>query len=414
VIIALLAVVALSVFGVAAAWWAAGGWRTRQEALDPTTPARAAVLAYLVFYIAGSLVILVTGESAGAGPLLAAGSLAAFGLGAVAARRVFGATPVMRPPRPDGLRLVPVLVLAAVGLTAIAYLIARHGIPLLAADAQASRAGFAGPIFDLFRWLVPPAALVALAVALVRDRPRDRWIAAAALLGVGGLEVLLASRALPFELTIEALLIAWWAGRRPSKRIWLGLAAAGLFVFVGVQLIRVGSDYSFSSIADGAAFAVRRTVDRVVLIHPRTLEVVATTIPEEEPYFGGSTYVRRLAPLLGQDERPALGYWLYDRLFPGQPGGFAAPGVAGEAWANAGPILVAAIMAALGALAIWLGRMLWRLPGGPADRAFAALVVIAVARTYATSLNGFLLTLAVATGWWLVATRLGPARVGSS
>ena len=138
--------------------------------------------------------------------------------------------------------------------------------------------------------------------------------------------------------------------------------------------------------------------------------MVATTIPEEEPYFGGSTYIRRLGPLLGQEDRPSLGYWLYDRLFPGQPGGFAAPGVAGEAWANGGPILVAAIMAALGALAVWLGLMIRRLPGGPADRAFAALVVVAVARTYATSLNGFLLTLAMATIWWVIATRLGRPR----
>lgn len=406
--LALLAVVALSSFGAIATWWAAGRWSIGHEA-DPTTPGQAAVIAYLVFYMAGSIVILVSGESAGAGPLLAAGALAAFGVGAVVARGALGATPAMPPPRSDGVRLAPVVVLAAIGLVAIGYLIVRNGIPLLAADAQASRAGFAGPIFDLFRWLVPPAALVALALALTRDSKRDRWIATAALLGVGGLEVLLASRALPFELTIEALLVAWWAGRRPSKRIWLGLAAAGLVVFVGVQLIRVGSDYSFTSIADGAAFAVRRTVDRVALIHPRTLEVVATTIPDEEPYFGGSTYVRRLGPLFGQEDRPSLGYWLYDRLFPGQPGGFAAPGVAGEAWANAGPILVAALMAALGALAIWLGRALGRLPGGPADRAFAALVVVALARTYATSLNGFLLTLAVTTGWWLVVTRLGPA-----
>src|SRR6185369_8021443 len=96
----------------------------------------------------------------------------------------------------------------------------------------------------------------------------------------------------------------------------------------------------------------------------------------------------RISILLGQGEHPSLGYWLYERLFPGETGGFAAPSVAGEAWANGGPIL--------GVLA--------RLPGGPADRAFAAVVVVAVARTYATSLNGFLLTLVVSTGWWLVAS----------
>jgi hypothetical protein len=61
-------------------------------------------------------------------------------------------------------------------------------------------------------------------------------------------------------------------------------------------------------------------------------------------------------------------------------------------------------MAGLGVLAAWLGGVLARLPGGPADRAFAAVVVVAVARTYATSLNGFLLTLVVSAGWWLVAS----------
>jgi hypothetical protein len=403
-IAALLAVVALAAAGAGLAWWAAGGTRDAAAATDPSTPTRMAVLAYAALYVAGSVVLIVTGESSGTGPLLAGGALAAFGVGAAAARRSTGPARAMPPPRADGFSPTGVLVLAAVGFAALGILVAQHGIPLTAADPQASRAGFAGPVFDLFRWLVPPAALVALALAVTRGRPRDRWLAVVALSGVGGLEILLASRALPFELAISALLVAYWAGRRPSPRAWAGLAAAGLVVFVGVQLIRVGPEGGFSGAADAAAFAVRRTIDRVVLIHPRTLEVVATSIPAEEPYFGGSTYVRRIAVLLGREDRPSLGYWLYGRLFPGESGGFAAPGVAGEAWANGGPLLAAALMAAIGALAVWLGRALNGLPGGPADRAFAALVVVAVARTYATSLNGFLLTLVVSTGWWLVAS----------
>jgi hypothetical protein len=403
-ILSLVAVVALAGLGAGLAWRAAGGTREPAAAADPTAPARMAVLAYSTLYVAGSLVLLVTGESVGAGPFLAAGALGAFGVGAAAARRFVGAPGPMRPARDDGVSRVGVVALAVVGIAAVGVLVAQHGIPLTAANPQASRAGFAGPVFDLFRWLVPPAALVALALAVTRGRPRDRWLAVVALVGVGGLEVLLASRALPFELAISALLVAYWAGRRPSPRAWAGLAAAGLVIFVGVQLIRVGPEGGFSGAADAAAFAVRRTIDRVVLIHPRTLEVVATSIPAEEPYFGGSTYIRRIAVLLGQEDRPSLGFWLYERLFPGERGGFAAPGVAGEAWANGGPLLTGALMAALGVLAVWLGRALNRLPGGPADRAFAALVVVAVARTYATSLNGFLLTLVVSTGWWLVAS----------
>ena len=234
---------------------------------------------------------------------------------------------------------------------------------------------------------------------------RDRWIAAAALAGVGGLEIALASRALPLELAIEALLIAWWAGRRLSARAAGSLAAAALVLFVGVQLLRVGPEGGFSGPADIADFAVRRTIDRVLLIHPLTLELVATEIPAREPYFGGATYVRRISTLLGQEERPALGYWIYERLFPGQSGGFAAPGVVGEAWANGGPILAILIMTALGVLAQAIGRRLAGLPSGPTSLAFAALVSVAIARSYATSLNGLLLTLAVATGWWIATTR---------
>jgi hypothetical protein len=410
-IVAAAIVVGLTVAGSAAGWWAGGRLGTRAERLDPTSPVRATVLAYLLFYVLGSLILLVTGESAGgAGPLLAGWAVATFGLGAAAVRRLAGPPPAMGPARAGPLSVIGVAVLAAIGLAAVGALILQYGIPLVAANPQVNRSGFAGPVFDVFRWLVPPAALVAFAAAIAGGRTGPiRW-ALVGVLAVAGLEILLASRALPFELAIEALLIAFWAGRRPSRSILLVLGTAGLVVFVGVQLIRVGSEGGFTGPADAAGFAVKRTVDRVLLIHPRTLEVVAVAIPAEEPYFAGSTYVRRLAVVLGQADRPTLGYWIYDRLFPTQPGGFAAPGVAGEAWANGGPILVAVLMAALGALAAWLTGALARLPGGPADRTFAALVVVALARTYATSLNGFVLTLAVSAAWWLVASgRLGRA-----
>ena len=109
-----------------------------------------------------------------------------------------------------------VAALAALGLAALGILILRNGLPLLAADPQASRAAFGGLLFDLFRWLVPPAALTAVAAAVVTGRRRDRRVALAGLVAVGGLELLLASRALPLELAVEALLVAYWAGIRPS------------------------------------------------------------------------------------------------------------------------------------------------------------------------------------------------------
>jgi len=406
---AIVAVGVLLAVGATLAWRAGG---PPEAARDPSTPVRLTVLAYLALYGVGSLILLATGESSGRGPLLTGVGLAAFGAGVWLASRFLGETP----PRVRGSMTVPAAILgtyrpwivvgiAAAGLAAVAIIVAQHGIPLIARDPQASRAGFAGPLFDAFRWLVPPAALVALAVALSTGRARDRWIAAAAVAGVAGLEIALASRALPLELAIEALLVAWWAGRRLSAQAAAGLAAAALVLFVGIQLVRVGPEGGFSGAADVGAFAVRRTIDRVLLIHPRTLDLVATDIPAREPYFLGATYVRRLAILLGQEERPSLGYWIYERLFPGEPGGFAAPGLLGEAWANGGPILAVAIMLVLGIVAQAIGRRLASLPRGPTNLAFAALVSVAIARSYATSLNGLLLTLAVTTGWWLATTR---------
>ena len=283
----MIAVIALSAAGAALAWRASGPWSPGPAGLDPTTPSRATALTYLLLYGVGSIVLLIDGESRGAGPLLAGEAVALFGVGAIVGRRVLGATPSLPASNADGVRVGPMLALGVIGVLALATLIVQFGIPLIARDPLVSRAGFSGLVFDVFRWLVPPAALVALGLALTRGRRSDLWMAVIALVGVGGIEVLLASRALPFELAVEAILVAWWAEHRPSRRQWLGLAAAGLVAFVGIQLIRGGPAGGFGRIADAAGFATRRTVDRVLLIHPRTLEVIATTIPDEEPTSWG-------------------------------------------------------------------------------------------------------------------------------
>ena len=104
--------------------------------------------------------------------------------------------------------------------------------------------------------------------------------------------------------------------------------------------------YSFPSVSCGPttrpgrelAFAAERTVNRIVLIQPRTLDALQAAIPAEEPFFNGLTWLRRLGPLLRRrDDIPNLGYWIYPRLFPDQvTPGYAAPGLLGEAWANFG------------------------------------------------------------------------------
>jgi hypothetical protein len=157
VILTLVAVLALTTLGVAAAWWAGGNVATRAEAIDPTSPVRATALAYVVFYIAGSVVLLLTGESEGAGPLLAAGSLAAFGAGAAIGRRLLGLPPPMPPPRSSGLSWPWTVAMAVVGLVFVGAVIVQHGLPLIASDPLVSRSGFAPP-----SWRLPSRSVAAI------------------------------------------------------------------------------------------------------------------------------------------------------------------------------------------------------------------------------------------------------------
>ncbi len=388
--------------GALVAWRATG---PRGAPFDPTSPGRLFVLFFLATTGLGTLVITASGEATGAGAVVAAGGLVAFAIGAWLGAERWGVQPPLGPPVDEGrIRPATLFLLAAVGVAGYGLIAVRSGIPFLTPDAQASRAAYTGVVFDLFRWLVPPVSLVAVAFALARPTAR-RWVAAVvALAAAGGILALTASRALPLELAIEALLLAWWAGHRLSRRTWLVLGTLALAFFVGIQLLRVGSKGGFSGPADVGEFAVGRTFDRVVLIQARTLELVTVDIPSPEPYFLGSTYVRWLAPLRGETSPEALGTWLFERLYPGQPAGFATPGLLGELWANGGAILAMVGMAILGFLVQALGRLIGRFDHGAADRVLATLLVVAVARTYATSLNGFLLTAAVVVGWRIAVT----------
>jgi len=362
------------------------------------------VIVYTVMYGVGSIVLAITGEAT-LGPLVTGVAFLAIGAGAWLSRRWLG--PVTG--GPAGAEIGPIrpaviVLLAALGLVAFGSLAAQYALPLVSADPQAARAGYGGIRIDLFRWLVPPAALVALAVALARPS-RAAWaVAAASMALVVGLEVLAASRALPFELGIAGILIVLWAGKRPAARHWLALGIAAAVLFLGVQFARIGNEGGFSGALDAAGFGVRRTVDRVLLIHPRTIDLVVRTFPTEQPFMAGATYVRWLSPVTGGQPAPALGTLLFEALFPGEPpGGFAAPGLLGEAWANGGPLLAAVLMVLLGLVAVGLSRVADGLSSGAVDRTMAAVLAVALARTYAASLNGFLLTAAVTIAWWVCA-----------
>jgi hypothetical protein len=413
---------AIMVAAVAIAWRSFG---QRASILDATTPGHV----FLVFFFAstafGSIVVLVDGEGTSGGAMLAAGGLVAFAVGAAVAARISGIPDPPGPPAEVGrINERAVLVLAGLGMAAYVAIAVRFGIPFLSHDAQGVRAAYNGLIFDVFRWLVPPAALVAMAIALARGGRRDWAVAIAANGGLVFLMFLTASRALPFELATAIILLALWAGRRVARRTWLALAGAALVFFVGVQLLRVSQEGGFRDLPDVGQFVVGRTFDRVALIQARALEVVATRIPSQHPFYGGSTYVRWLATVRGEPQPQALGFWIYDQIYPDQPGGFATPGILGELWANGGVPLVAVGMALFGAIAQLLGTFISRLDRGAADRVFAALLVVAVGRMYATSLNGVLLTVAVVVAWRIVVTLpdlpgwlpvgSGPRRVGSA
>jgi hypothetical protein len=393
---------ALMLGAVVVAWRSFG--RTR-SILDATTPGHVFLLFFVVSTAVGSIVLLVSGKGTVAGPALITFGLVAFATGAAIAAR-FGQVPEpLGPPAEVGRINRPVVILlAGIGLAAYAVIALRFGIPFLSDDAQGVRAAFNGLAFDVFRWLVPPAALVTVAVALAHGGSRTWALAVVVNAGLLLLMFLIASRALPFELAAEIILLALWAGRRVARRTWLALAMAALVFFVGVQLLRVSGNGGFRDLPDVAKFTVVRTLDRVVFIQPRSLDIVARRIPRRHPFYAGSTYVRWLATLRGEPAPQALGYWIYEQLYPDQPGGFATPGVLGEFWANGGIPLVALGMGLLGAVVQMLGRLIARFDRGVADRVLAALLVVAVGRMYATSMNGFLLTLVVFVGWRIAVT----------
>jgi hypothetical protein len=386
----------------AALAWLAGGPPGRRWV--PWTPVRVLVLGYLVLDGLGAIALAASGEGSN-GPLLIGGAFVAIGIGAWLARRLAGPPGIPAAIAPGNVRAW-VVVLVGVGIAMYAWLAGDHGVPLLGGNAQAARLGWAGIRLDLFRWLVPPAALLFLGFALATRRRDMAIVAAAALAAVAALEVAAASRALPLELGLAALLVVLWAGRRVDGRGWILVAAAAGLVFFGVLFARVAPGGSFTGPLDTVAFAMNRAIDRVMLIQPRTLEVVVDVYPTEAPYITGASYVRWLYYVRGIEAPPPLGSELFRRLFPDEPpGGFASPGLLGEAYANFGPVWALLVMIGVGAAAAWMGRWLAHVPPDAATLTFASLVVVALLRTYATSLNGFLLTVGAAIGWWLLVDR---------
>ncbi|HET7677773.1 MAG TPA: hypothetical protein VFK38_07950 [Candidatus Limnocylindrales bacterium] len=362
---------------------------------------------------------IVAGATGRPGPALyVAAFVAAFGLGVAASDALARSRIARASPAPDedrdtvvttvtdgtGAAVRPLVAAALAGAALVAVLptLLRVGIPFLTGDVTGARVELTGLPVQLVRVALPAAAAAALLAHLARRTPRTRLLAWGVVGGALLFEILLASRYLPAELLATLLLALGVAGRRLP---WRGLALVALLAataFAGVQVLRASEQASGRELA----FAVERTVNRVLLIQPRTLDALQQAIPAEQPHFGGLTWLRRLGPALGQPEPPNLGYWIYPRLFPAQtPPGYLAPGLVGEAWANLGaaglglPFLLGVAVERLGALVALRRR-------GPADVIAGALAILFVARTHALGVNGLLLLALLVAGWRLLAARL--------
>jgi len=366
-----------------------------------------------VFFGIGSAMLSLDGR---AGPALyTSGAILVFGAAVAAsdrlARRRSNQRPVApadAPPDPvepiDAIDAAPlrptiVLALAVLGLVLIAPTLLRVGLPFLAGDITGARSALAGLSLQVLRVAVPA---LALALVLRRDdaatttgTPRRRRLAWLAVGILVAMEIVLASRYLAAELVAIVLVGVGLSGRQLPLRRLAALAIVAVVAFGGVQVLRAYDQAAGRELA----FAFERTVNRVVLIQPRTLEALQVAIPAEQPYFGGLTWLRRLGPALGRPDVPNLGYWVYPRLFPGQePPGYAAPGVIGEAWANFGPAGLA-LFAILGLVAERLGAFVSRRRRMTGDLVAGALLIVFLARTHALGLNGLAVLVAIVVGW---------------
>ena len=359
------------------------------------------------------------------GPALyVSGAVLAFGLAIAASdllarRRSPGAPadPARTDHKTDSPDLVPirpwvVTGLAVVGFALIAPTLIRVGLPFLAGDITGARAELAGLPVQVLRVTVPALALVLVLGTGRRPdgatarRRRAAWLAVGLLVAI---DIVLASRYLVAELLAIVLVGIGLAGWRLRPRRLAALAIVVVLAFGGIQILR-----SYDQAAGRElAFAAERTINRVVLIQPRTLEALQATIPAEQPYFGGLTWMRRLGPVLGRPDIPNLGYWIYPRLFPGQePPGYAAPGILGEAWANLGPAGLTLFLL-LGLVAERLGAFIALRHRSTVDLVVGALLVVFLARTHALGVNGLAVLVALVIVWRALAAG-GVADTGRS
>jgi hypothetical protein len=375
----------------------------RRTALGRWHPAVAWLALEAVFFGVGAVVIAVEGNAGVA--LYVAAAVTAFGVAVWASTRVAGdrasAAIVVDAPDPAPVRPVVAAILVALSVLAIAPILLRVGIPFLVPDITAARVEVAGPAVQLLRVAIPGAVLAAMVVFL-RGRSRGAGWIAVALLAAGLLfDLTLASRYLAAEVVAAAVIAAGLVSARLPRAAVVAVGAAAVVVFGGIQVLRAYQQ------AEGheVMFGVTRTVERLFIIQPRTLEALQAEIPSHQPFFGGLTWLRQIGPAVGRPDIPNLGYWIYPRLFPGQePPGYAAPGLIGEAWANFGAAGIL-LFAGLGVAVERAGALIARRRAGTGDVAAGALLILFIARTHALGLNGVAVLVVLVLAWRLLVAR---------
>ena len=308
-------------------------------------------------------------------------------------------------------RWLNAIVLAVLSILLVVPTLLRTGLPFLVADITGSRVELTGLLVQPLRVALP--AIAASAVTLVAfagrstsgdppsaGRARAVVLAVAMVGAIGVFDLLLASRYFIAELA-AAVMIGWLlGGGRLRARAIAVVIVGGLAVFAGIGLFRAYGPAQGRELS----FLLERTVNRVLMVQPQTLDAIMTAVPADHPFFLGLGWMRRLGPLLGQDI-PNLGYWIYPQVVgdPQVVAGYAAPGLIGEAWANfgwAGLVL----FAALGVVADRLAALI-RLCRGQADRVAATLLVLFLARTHALGLGGLTELVVLVAAWRLLVAR---------
>lgn len=380
----------------------------RRTGLGAWHPAVAWIILELVFFGAGSAILAVVDGRAGPA-VYVGGAAGLFAVGVAvsdrfAARRGAGAERPARADEPiNEIRPVVVVGLVVLGIVALVPTLVSVGIPFLAGDITGAREEIGGLDLQLLRVALPAAVLVAVIRAIREDTRRAQLLALAVFVVAVAAELALASRYLSAELVAIVVLGVVYAGNRIPVRVFAAVGLVGAGLFAGVGILRA-YDQAAGRELD---FVAQRTVNRILLIQPRTLDALQVVIPAEQPFFDGLTWLRRAGPLLGRGDIPNLGYWIYPRLFPDQSApGYAAPGLIGEAWANFGPLGLAPF-AVLGVLVERLGAFIARRRRDPADVVLAALATLFVARTHAIGLDGLIVLVVVVGIWRVLAAPVG-------